>query len=128
MTTVWLTRTHIDGLYSGRDGRLFVREDGVERRCTRCRRWAQTVYKWSDRRYCGRHVRVSARARVRVLTTFACRVLGGDPVELPPARVVRRGDELAVAGEPERCGRYDKFAAPGRGGFVLVPRGRWAWV
>jgi hypothetical protein len=126
--TVWLTRTHVDGLYWGSDGRLFVREDGVERRCSRCGRWTHTVYTWSDHRVCGRHVRVSTRTRIRVLTTFACRVLSDGMADVPPARVVRRGDEVAVAGRPVRQGKYDKFTTPDRAGFILVPRGRWAWV
>jgi len=58
--------------------------------------------------------------------TFACRVYRGGAGESPVGRVVRRGDEIEVGGPPERHGKFDRFEF--QGGFVMVPRSRWAWA
>ncbi|MDY3555194.1 hypothetical protein R5W24_004332 [Gemmata sp. JC717] len=83
---------------------------------------------WESERFCARHVRVDRRTktRIRMTTTFAWRVFPAETGGAPAGTVVRRGDERAVAGPPERCGRFDKFVVPE--GYVLVPRSRWAWV
>ncbi|MDB5308884.1 MAG: hypothetical protein JWO38_3086 [Gemmataceae bacterium] len=128
MPTVRLTETHIRGRYQGSDGGIYTRVEGAEGQCSRCREWAQSLYHRSDERVCGRHVRLITRTRIRFTTTFACRVYRGDVAELPPGTVVRRRDELDVAGRPVRHGAFDKFVLPGGRGFVLVPRSRWAWV
>lgn len=127
MPSLTLSETHVRGVYLGDDGRVYAKEGGRERRCPACGGWAREFYRWADRRVCGRHVRVAERRLVRVTTTFALRVYGGAG-GCPPGRVVRRGDVLAVAGAPDRVGRFDKFRVSGRAGFVLVPRSRWAWV
>jgi hypothetical protein len=127
MPTVRLTETHVRGVYQGSNGCLYQREDGVERKCSRCRRWAQTSYRWADQHVCGRHVRVVDRAVIRLTTTFACRAFHAGAAGWPPAAVLRRGDSLVVGGIPTRVGRFDRFPLAG-GGFVLVPRSRWAWV
>jgi hypothetical protein len=128
MTTVDLTATHIKGLFWGSDGRLYCREDGAERECSRCGQWDQTAYRWSDHFVCGRHVRVVPPARIRLTTAFACRVFRTGEVGWPAATVLRRGDTLEVIGRPERQGHFDRFVVDGGRGFVLVPRSRWAWL
>lgn len=128
MPNVDLTETHVRGVYLGSNGCVYAREDGVEERCSRCGRWARTLYRWSDHRVCGRHVRILTRSLIRLTTTFACRVYDGGNVGVPPGRVLRRGDTLAVAGRPERVGGFDKFTLADGRGHVLVPRSRWAWA
>lgn len=60
-------------------------------------------------------------------TTFALRTYREGASGPPAGVVVRRGDELGVTGPPQRQGRFDRFDLP-TGGFVLVPRSRWAWA
>lgn len=127
MRAVRLRETRVRGTYWGEDGRLYEFVAGTEQRCCRCGKWAQAVFRWGNERICGEHFRVASRTRVRMLTTFALRVYNGDAGGPPRGRVVRRGDELAVAGAPRREGKFDRFELPG-GGFVLVPRSRWAWA
>ncbi|QDU20557.1 hypothetical protein [Urbifossiella limnaea] len=128
MPTVRLTETTTRGVFQGSNGCLYERSDGVERKCSRCGRWTQTTYRWADQNICDRHLRVVTWAVIRVTTTFAFRPLPaavyGDP---PPARVLRRGDTLVVGGVPTRVGRFDRFPLT-TGGFVMVPRSRWAWA
>ena len=128
METVLLTQTHVRGLFWGSDKRLYVREDGAEGPCSRCHRWSQTLYRLSNEQVCELHVRVTRRTRIRMTTTFACRVYRDGITEQPPAKVLRRDDTIAVAGRPERVGGYDKFFVSDGSGFVLVPRSRWAWA
>jgi hypothetical protein len=125
--TVRLTETATRGVFQGSNGCLYKREDGVERRCSRCRRWTHTSYRWADQHVCAEHVRVVTRAVIRLTTTFACRRFRAGLVEWPPASVLRRGDTLVVGGVPTRVGRFDRFPLTD-GGFVLVPRSRWAWA
>ncbi|VTU00787.1 unnamed protein product [Gemmataceae bacterium] len=125
MPTVRLKPTSVRGVYRGTDGRVYTREDGAERPCDACGCWAHTLYLRADRAVCGGHVVVTGRERIRMTTTFACRVYAGTPGEVPAGTVLRRGDTMAVSGPPERVGRYDRFAVAG--GFILVPRSRWAW-
>lgn len=126
MLTVRLKPTSIRGVYRGTDGQVYTREDGAERPCGTCGCWAHTLYHRGDRVVCGRHVVVTGRERIRLTTTFACRVYAESTSETPVARVLRRGDMLPVGGPPERVGLYDRFTVAG--GFVLVPRSRWAWA
>lgn len=127
MPTVRLTETATRGVFQGSNGCLYEKEDGVERRCSRCRRWTHTTYRRSDRHVCADHVRVVTSAVIRLTTTFACRPVRDALDECPPASVLRRGDTLVVGGVPTREGRYDRFPLTD-GGYVLVPRSRWAWV
>jgi hypothetical protein len=127
MRAVRVRQTHIPDLYWGEDSRLYKLVTGTETKCCRCGRWAQTIFRWGQEKVCGRHVRVVCRTRVRLTTTFALRVYRDGAGELPVGLVMRRGDEFAVLGPPRRQERFDRFDLPG-GGFVLVPRGRWAWV
>ncbi len=128
MPTVRLTETSTRGIFQGSNGCLYEKADGVERRCSRCRRWTQTTYRWADQFVCGRHLRVVTRAVIRVTTTFASRPLPAVAYGvLPPARVLRRGDTVVVGGVPARVGRFDRFPLT-TGGFILVPRSRWAWA
>jgi hypothetical protein len=127
MRTVRLRATHVEGMFRGDDSRLYELVTGTEARCCRCGRWAQTVFRWHRDAVCGAHVRVASRTRIRLTTTFACRVYRAGASAPPAGVVVRRGDELAVAGPPHRRGAFDRFDLPD-GGFVLVPRSRWAWV
>jgi hypothetical protein len=119
MPTVRLSETSTRGVFQGSNGCLYEREDGVERTCSRCGQWSQTTYRWSDQHVCGRHLRVIDRAVIRLTTTFACRPFR--------AAVIRRGDTLVVGGVPTRDGRFDRFPLT-TGGFILVPRSRWAWA
>jgi hypothetical protein len=114
-------------MYWGDDSRLYELRTGTEVRCCRCGRWAQSVFRWGQEKVCERHVRVAGKTRVRMTTTFALRVYRDGAGGSPAGVVVRRGDEFAVTGPPRREGRFDQFELPG-GGFVLVPRSRWAWV
>jgi hypothetical protein len=126
--TVRLTETATRGVYRGSNGCLYEKEDGVERRCSRCRRWTQTTFRRADRHVCADHVRVVSSAVIRVTTTFAFRPLPSAVYgDLPPARVLRRGDTVVVGGVPTRVGRFDQFPLT-TGGHVLVPRSRWAWA
>lgn len=127
MPTVRLTETATRGVFQGSNGCLYERAEGVERRCSRCGRWTQTSYRWADRHLCERHLRVVTRAVIRMTTTFACRRFGPDTDGWPRAEVVRRGDTLVVGGVPTRVGKFDRFPLAG-GGFILVPRSRWAWA
>ncbi|MBN9518785.1 hypothetical protein J0H58_09735 [bacterium] len=128
MPTVRLTETATRGVFQGSNGCLYEKEDGVERRCSRCGKWTQTTYRWADQHVCGRHLRVVTRAVIRLTTTFACRALRPDDHGAPPpARVLRRGDTVVVGGIPTRTGRFDRFPLTA-GGFILVPRSRWAWA
>jgi hypothetical protein len=114
-------------VFWGDDSRLYELVSGTETTCCRCGRWVQTVFRWNTEGVCEAHVRVASRTRIRLTTTFACRVYRGGAGEPPAGRVVRRGDELAVAGPPRRQGPFDRFDLA-EGGFVLVPRSRWAWA
>ncbi|MFO0798299.1 MAG: hypothetical protein U0804_12550 [Gemmataceae bacterium] len=127
MPTVRLTETAAHGVFQGSNGCLYEREDGVERRCSRCRRWTQTTYRWADRHVCAAHVRVVSSAVIRLTTMFACRRFRAGDGGWPAASVLRRGDTLVVGGVPTRDGRYDRFPLTD-GGYVLVPRSRWAWA
>ena len=127
MPTVRLTETATRGVFRGSNGCLYEREEGVERRCSRCRRWSQTTYRRADENACGRHIRLVTRAVIRLTTTFACRPFRPGADGWPPAAVVRRGDRLVVGGVPTREGRFDRFPLT-TGGFILVPRSRWAWA
>jgi hypothetical protein len=124
---VRLRATRVPGVYWGDDGRLYEQETGVEAQCGRCGRWAQTGFRWGREWVCGAHVRVASRTRIRLTATFALRVYRDGGLEPPPGVVVRRGAGLAVAGPPQRSGRFDLFNLP-CGGYVLVPRSRWAWA
>ncbi|MBP3954741.1 hypothetical protein J8F10_05510 [Gemmata sp. G18] len=128
MRSVRLKMTQVPGVFWGDDSRVYELQVGTEVRCSRCGQWAQTVFRWGQESVCGEHVRVTSRTRIRVTTTFAWRAYRTGTTEPPAAIVMRRGDEFAVAGPPERCGKYDKFMTPDRDGFVLVPRSRWAWA
>ena len=129
MRNVRLTETNVQGQFRGNDGGLYDQVVGTESRCERCGRWAQTLYRRrSKHRVCDRHVQFVSRARIRLTTTFACRMSAIGASECPPALVLRRGDELAVAGRPEPVGQFDRFPLPDGQGFALVPRSRWAWV
>jgi hypothetical protein len=127
MQPIRLRATRRPGTYWGDDGRLYERVSGTETTCCRCGRWAQTVFCWGQERVCGAHVRVASRTRIRMTTTFACRIYRDGAGLPPPGVVLRRGDELAVSGPPWRHGRFDRFTLPD-GGFVLIPRSRWAWA
>lgn len=127
MRAVRLRLTKVPGVYWGDDHRLYVLEAGAETKCCRCGKWVQSVFRWGREKVCDEHVRVASRTRIRLTTTFACRVYREGVVEPPLATVMRRGDELAVAGVPTLCGKFDRFDLP-CGGFVLVPRSRWAWA
>ncbi len=127
MPTVRLTETSTRGVFQGSNGCLYEKEDGVERKCSRCRRWTQTTYRRADQPVCAAHVRVVNSAVTRLTTTFACRPVRAGVAECPPATVLRRGDTLVVGGVPTRAGRFDRFPLTD-GGFVLVPRSRWAWA
>lgn len=127
MPTVRLTETSTRGVFQGSNGCLYEREDGVERTCSRCGRWTQTSYRWADRHVCGRHLRVIDRAVIRLTTTFACRPFRSGAGGWLPATVLRRGDTLVVGGVPTRQGKFDRFPLT-TGGFILVPRSRWAWA
>jgi hypothetical protein len=127
MPTVRLTETSTRGVFQGSNGCLYERVEGVERKCSRCGRWTQTSYRWADRHVCGRHLRVVTRAVIRLTTTFACRRFGPNDTGWPRAEVVRRGDTLVVGGVPTRAGKFDRFPLAA-GGFILVPRSRWAWA
>lgn len=128
MRTVRLTETHIQGLYRGNDGGIYTRLTGTEGQCTRCGCWSQVLYQRARQRVCGRHVQFVTRTRIRLTTTFACRVYAEGGVEVPPATVLRRGDTIEVAGPPQEHGKFAKFLLPAGKGFVLVPRNRWAWM
>gem|GEM_PF-3911181 len=127
MRAVRLKETRVAGVYWGDDSRLYKLVTGTETKCCRCGKWVQTVFRWGREKVCGKHVRVASKTRIRLTTTFACRVYhtGGD--ELPRGVVLRRGAELAVVGAPQSQGKFDRFDLPD-GGFVLVPRNRWAWA
>jgi hypothetical protein len=127
MRAVRLKETGVKGMFWGDDSRLYERVSGTEARCCRCGRWSQTVFRWGQEKVCGDHFRLTTRSRIRLTTTFALRVYGQEARELPPGKVVRRGDGFAVAGAPRREGKFDRFELPS-GGFVLVPRSRWAWA
>jgi hypothetical protein len=127
MQTVRLRETRVVGVYWGDDSRLYKLLTGTEAKCCRCGRWVQTVFQWGAENVCGAHVRVASKTRIRMTTTFACRVYRAGAGELPTGVVMRRGSELAVAGPPQRLGKFDRFVLPD-GGSVLVPRSRWAWV
>jgi hypothetical protein len=127
MPTVRLTETATRGVFQGSNGCLYERAEGVERKCSRCGRWTQTSYRWADHHVCGRHLRVVTRAVIRLTTTFACRRFGPAVDGWPRAEVVRRGDTLVVGGVPTRVGKFDRFPLT-TGGFILVPRSRWAWA
>jgi hypothetical protein len=127
MRAVRLRETRVRGVYWGDDSRLYELVAGTEQQCCRCGKWAQSIFRWGSERVCGEHFRVASKTRIRLTTTFALRVHREGARVLPPARVVRRGDEVAVAGPPRRVGKYDRFDLP-CGGFVLAPRSRWAWV
>ena len=122
-----LRKTRVPGVFWGDDGRVYKLVTGTESKCCRCGGWAQTLFTWGREKVCDRHVRVASRTRIRLTTTFACRIYRGGEGEPPPGVVLRRGGELEVAGAPIRRGRFDRFELPG-GGFVLVPRSRWAWA
>lgn len=126
MRAVRLRRTRVPGVYWGDDHRLYELAAGTETKCCRCGKWVQTVFRWGQEKVCGEHVRVASRTRIRLTTTFACRVYREDTTEQPLGVVMRRGAELAVCGPPRSHGKFDRFDLPG-GGFVLVPRSRWAW-
>lgn len=123
---VRLRRTHLPDVFWGEDSRLYKLVTGTEVRCCRCGRWVQTVFWWGREKVCERHVRIASRTRIRLTTTFACRVYRG-PSGIPAGVVLRRGSELSVAGAPTRQGKFDRFELPS-GGYVLVPRSRWAWA
>ena len=127
MRAVRLRKTSEPGVYWGDDCRLYERVEGSEARCCRCGRWAQSHFRWGHEVVCGRHVRVASATRIRLTTTFACRAYRAGEATPPPAVVMRRRDELDVAGPPERVGQFDRFELPS-GGYVLVPRSRWAWA
>lgn len=127
MRAVRLRRTRVPGVYWGDDHRLYELEAGTETQCCRCGKWAKVVFRWGKEKVCSRHVRVASRTHIRLTTTFACRAYREGSAELPPATVMRRGDELAVAGGPRLEGKFDRFELLD-GSFVLVPRSRWAWA
>lgn len=127
MRPVRLRGTRVPGIFWGDDGRLYELAQEAEAKCCRCGRWSQGVFRWGKENVCGRHVRVASRTRIRMTTTFACRVYREGDASPPPGLVVRRGDGLVVAGPPRREGKYDRFELP-CGGSVLVPRSRWAWA
>jgi hypothetical protein len=127
MRAVRLRRTRVPGVYWGDDHRLYELESGTETRCCRCGHWVQTVFRWGREKVCGEHVRVASRTRIRLTTTFACRVYREGAAVPPAGSVMRRGDEMEVCGTPRPEGRFDRFELPG-GGFVLIPRSRWAWA
>jgi hypothetical protein len=124
---VRLRKTQFPGMYWGDDCRLYQLVTGTETPCCRCGKWVQTVFRWGQEQVCARHVRIASQCRIRLTTTFACRIYRDSEKELPAGVVLRRGSELAVAGKPFRQGKFDRFELPG-GGFVLVPRSRWAWA
>jgi hypothetical protein len=126
MRAVRLRETGVEGTFWGEDCRLYELVAGTEQKCCRCGRWAQAVFRWGQERACGAHFRLTTRSRIRLTTTFALRVYG-EAGELPTGKVVRRGDEFAVSGAPRREGKFDRFELH-CGGFVLVPRSRWAWA
>jgi hypothetical protein len=126
MRAVRLRETHVPGTYWGDDGRLYRLVTGTEAQCCRCGRWVRTIFRWGPEKVCGEHVRVASRTRIRMTTTFARRTYREGAGPPPAGVVVRRGDELTVVGPPRRQGKFDRFEVPG--GFVLVPRSRWAWV
>src|SRR3954447_10490750 len=112
---VRLRRTHLPDVFWGEDSRLYKLVTGTEARCCRCGRWSQTVFRWGREKVCERHVRIASRTRIRLTTTFACRVYRDDAGGIPAGLVLRRGSELAVAGAPRRCGKFDRFELQGGG-------------
>lgn len=136
MRAVRLSETRVPGVFWGEDRRLYQQVIGTEAQCCRCGMWAQTLFRWGTEGVCERHVRMPGRTkaktkpktktRIRMTTTFAWRVIRTGEGNPSVGTVVRRGDERPVAGPPERCGLFDKFEVSG--GYVLVPRSRWAWA
>jgi hypothetical protein len=124
MRNVRLKPTHVPDLYRGDDGRMYARVGGAEERCSRCGKWSHDIFCRGRERICPDHLRVTSRTRIRVTATFALRVLGREG--RPPARVVRRGDELDVLGPPVLHRGFDRFGVAA--GHILVPRSRWAWA
>ena len=127
MRAVRLRETRVPGMFWGDDYRLYKLVTGTESKCCRCGRWVETVFRWGREMVCGEHVRVASKTRIRLTTTFAFRVYRACASEWPSGIVMRRGDELSVAGPPRRHGTFDRFDLMG-GGFVLIPRSRWAWA
>jgi hypothetical protein len=127
MRAVRLRKTRVPGIYWGDDRRLYEFVTGTEAKCCRCGHWVQTVFRWGPENVCGAHVHVASKTRIRLTTTFACRVYRAGAGEPPAGVVMRRGSELEVVGPPQKRGPFDRFDLP-CGGFVLVPRSRWAWA
>jgi len=125
MQAIRLKETNVRGMYIDNDGRVYALVNGAEAQCDRCEGWTQKAYRRGKELICGAHVRIASRTHIRIMTTFACRVYRDGATGQPSAKVFRRGDVMAVASRPERVGGYDKFFVSG--GFVLVPRSRWAW-